>query len=123
MPGIFQIKDDLVVHGVGQEHDARLEGTLKRLQDYGLTLRKEKCHIGKGEVILFGHVFKKDGMSPDPGLESTSTGMRSAECRNSFRRLRDLLAANSVLVNYDPNKKTRQYVDHGPEVASTIAQA
>jgi hypothetical protein len=170
---VEQIKDDLVVHGAGKEHDVRLDRTLERLRDYGLTLRREKCHIGQKEVIFFGHVFSKEGMSPDPekvehikswpepkdksevksflqtvqfvapymrvGPQETYSDVTKPlrqltrygkhfhwdeECRKSFKRLRDLLAADSVLVNYDPNRKTREYVDHGPEgIASTIAQA
>ena len=35
-----------------------------------------------------------------------------------------MLAADLVLVNYDPNRRTSEYVDHGPQgIASTIAQA
>ena len=38
--------------------------------------------------------------------------------------MRDLLAADLVPVNYDPNRRTREDVDHGPQgIASTIAQA
>ena len=47
MPGRVQIKDDLVIHGVGQEHDVRLDKTLERLREYGITLRREKCHLGQ----------------------------------------------------------------------------
>ena len=31
LEGVQQIKDDIVVHGVGQEHDVRLEKLLMRL--------------------------------------------------------------------------------------------
>ena len=66
LEGIVQIKDDLVVHGVGKRHDERLEAVLQRCEKYGITLRKEKCQFGKEEVKWFGHVFSKQGMSPDP---------------------------------------------------------
>ena len=45
LPGEQKIKDNLVFHGVGQEHDARLDMLLERLRDYGITLRKDKCHV------------------------------------------------------------------------------
>ena len=32
LDGVQQIKDDLVVHGIGQEHDDRLDAVLQRLQ-------------------------------------------------------------------------------------------
>ena len=50
LKGVVQIKDDIVVHGKGKEHDANLKDLLKRLDKYGITLRKEKCSFGKSEV-------------------------------------------------------------------------
>ena len=44
----------------------RLDRTLERLRDYGITLRREKCHIGQREVIFFGYVFSKECMYQDP---------------------------------------------------------
>ena len=55
-----------MVHGKGQEHDTNLKNLLKRLDKYGITLRKEKCAFGKSEVSWFGHTFNGKGMSPDP---------------------------------------------------------
>ena len=39
---------------------------LERFREAGLTLRREKCHLGKPEVRWFGMIFSKEGMSPDP---------------------------------------------------------
>ena len=50
LDGVLQIKDDVLVHGVGEEHDQRLRAVLERFQEAGLTLRREKCHLGKSEV-------------------------------------------------------------------------
>ena len=66
LPGVLQIKDDVLVHGVGEEHDERLRAVLERFQEAGLTLRREKCHLGKAEVKWFGMIFSEEGMSPDP---------------------------------------------------------
>ena len=66
LTGVVQIKDDLVVHGDGQEHDRRLQKVLKRLEEYNLTLRKDKCQFGMTEVTWFGMIFSQQGMSPDP---------------------------------------------------------
>ena len=63
LEGVVQIKDDLVIHGEGKEHDNRLEKVMQRLMEYGLTLRKEKCKFGKTEVLWFGNVFTKQGMT------------------------------------------------------------
>ena len=47
LEGIQQIKDDIVVHGKGEEHNKRLKALLKRLQQYNITLRQEKCKFGR----------------------------------------------------------------------------
>ena len=36
LPGVQQIKDDLVVHGQGKEHDVRLDRVLARLSEYNM---------------------------------------------------------------------------------------
>ena len=64
--GAVHIKDDVVVHGKGEEHDRNLDAVLKRMEEKGLTLRREKCEFGKSEIKWFGMIFSKDGMSPDP---------------------------------------------------------
>ena len=56
----------MLVHGVGEEHDHRLGAVLERFREAGLTLRQEKCHLGKAEVKWFGMIFSEEGMSPDP---------------------------------------------------------
>ena len=65
LKGVIQIKDDIMVHGKGQEHDDNLRALLKRLHEYGIRLRKEKCNFGQQSIMWFGHIFSKQGMSPD----------------------------------------------------------
>ena len=65
LQGVQQIKDDIVVHGAGKEHDTRLESLLTRLEEYNITLRKEKCRFGVPEVKWFGHIYSQQGMSVD----------------------------------------------------------
>ena len=66
LEGIQQIKDDIIVHGKGTEHDCRLEALFKRFQEYHITLQKEKCQLGMPEVKWFGHIYSKHGTSIDP---------------------------------------------------------
>ena len=63
---VIHIKDDLIVHGVGKEHDRFLEEVLTALEEKGVTLRPDKCDLGKQQITWFGNVFSKYGMSPDP---------------------------------------------------------
>ena len=51
LKGVEQIKDDVVVHGVGREHDERLRKVFERFRQNGITLRKEKRKLGRQEVI------------------------------------------------------------------------
>ena len=41
LEGVAQIKDDIVVHGCGEEHDGRLKEVFKRLAKHGLTLNRQ----------------------------------------------------------------------------------
>ena len=66
IPGVIVIKDDILVHGRGKDHDVALEACLQRLHENGIRLRKEKCKLGQQAVMWFGHIYSKQGMSPDP---------------------------------------------------------
>ena len=66
LKGVIQIKDDIILHGKGQEHEDNLRACLTRLYEYGIRLRREKCKLGRPEIMWFGHIFSKQGMSPDP---------------------------------------------------------
>ena len=47
----------------------------------------------------------------------------SKECEYSFQELKHLLCSDTVMANYELDKKTGIYVDHGPAgVAGTIVQ-
>ena len=41
LKGVVQIKDNIIIHGNGQEHDDNLRACLKRLYEYCIRLRKE----------------------------------------------------------------------------------
>lgn len=56
----------MVIYGKGQEHDRRLKAVFERLESHGLTLKREKCHLGKTEIKWFGYIFSSQGMSKDP---------------------------------------------------------
>ena len=66
LEGIVQIQDDVVVCGKGKQHDERLKQLLQRLEEWGITLRREKCCWGRPEILWFGKVYSKEGVSIDP---------------------------------------------------------
>ncbi|UYV80773.1 K02A2.6-like [Cordylochernes scorpioides] len=59
--------DDIVIWGATQEeHDERLRCVLRKLQDSGLTLNKEKCIFSVKEIKFLGHLITERGVLPDP---------------------------------------------------------
>ena len=85
---VVQIKDDMIVYGVGKEHDLFLENVLSVLQKKHVTLRPDKCDLGKPEIKWFGNVFSKHGMSPDP---DKCTNMKQWESPKSAMEVKSLL--------------------------------
>ena len=71
LDGIVQIQDDIVVHGKGRQHDARLAKVLQRLDQEGFTLRRDKCVFGQPEIAWFGKVYSHAGVSIDPNKTAT----------------------------------------------------
>ena len=69
LEGIVQIQDDIVVHGLGKQHDERLAKVLERLDSEGFTLRRDKCVFGQPEIAWFGKIYSKLGVS----IDSTKT--------------------------------------------------
>ncbi|UYV69283.1 K02A2.6-like [Cordylochernes scorpioides] len=59
--------DDIVIWGATQEeHDERLRCVLRKLQDSGLTLNKEKCIFSVKEIKFLGHLITERGVLPEP---------------------------------------------------------
>ena len=76
LDGVLQIEDDLLVYGGSHdEHNLHLDKLLARLQEIGVTLRKEKCLWAVTEVIWFGYKFSKEGMSADPAKVKAVTSL------------------------------------------------
>ena len=63
---MVQIKDNMVVHSMGEEHNVRLEAALQRLEEHIITLSREKCFLGHPDTIWFSKIFGKKGMCLEP---------------------------------------------------------
>ena len=52
--GVAQIKDDIIIHGKGKQHEMRLEEVLNRLKEYNVMLRLSKISFrhSSGQVVL-----------------------------------------------------------------------
>ena len=59
--------DDILVFGRSQsEYDIRLQYTLERIQNSGVTLNYEKCVLSQNSVKFLGQIVDQNGIKPDP---------------------------------------------------------
>ena len=65
LEGCEVIMDDIIVWGRDEtQHDERLALILKRIEDSGMQVNKEKCQLKKKEVKYFGHMVSAKGIQP-----------------------------------------------------------
>ena len=95
LSGVKNIADDIIVHGCGQkEHDLHAVELMKRLQEKGLTLNKEKCIFRMPKLKFVGHTLSKHGIGP---TEETVKAVREARAPQSASEVRSFLG----LVNFN----------------------
>ena len=59
--------DNIIVTGNSlQEHDERVKKVLKKCEDVGLKLNRNKCELKKIELVFLGEKFTDQGVKPDP---------------------------------------------------------
>ena len=88
--GVHNILDDIIIYGRSQtEHDERPERVLKRIQERGLSLNKEKCRFNTSELVFMGYVLSEKGVGPeDVKLEAVAnarTPKTASEVRSFLR--------------------------------------
>ena len=67
LQGVLCHMDDVMIFGrTKEEHDARLETALRRIEAAGVTLNPNKCQFGKTEIKFLGHLISENGIQPDP---------------------------------------------------------
>lgn len=63
--GVQVYLDDILVGGKNEEqHNARLEAVLQRIQNDGVRLNQEKCAFGMDEVEFLGYKVSRAGIQP-----------------------------------------------------------
>ncbi|KAK6762298.1 hypothetical protein RB195_023131 [Necator americanus] len=74
--------DDMLVSGrtIG-EHSARLEAVLRRIRDYGLRVRLDKCAFLQTEITYLGFVINAQGRSRKD--QSYSEDARAEGCQST----------------------------------------
>ncbi|UYV78016.1 hypothetical protein LAZ67_15003200 [Cordylochernes scorpioides] len=99
--------DDIVIWGATrEEHDERLRCVLRKLQDSGLTLNKEKCIFSVKEIKFLGHLITERGVLPDPNKVQ---GIREFPSPSSISEVRRFLGMVNFTGKFIPDLSTILY--------------
>ncbi|XP_058120128.1 uncharacterized protein K02A2.6-like [Anopheles ziemanni] len=67
LDGVAVYLDDIVVGGPNEEaHMRNLRSVLRRIKEYGFTIRLDKCSFQKKQIKYLGHLLDSKGLRPDP---------------------------------------------------------
>ena len=87
LEGVVCLIDDILVYGkTQQEHDDRLHAVLKRLEEAGLTLNKEKCEFSRRQVKFLGQILSEDGIQSDPDKVAAIVQMKEPTTVKEMQR-------------------------------------
>ena len=87
LEGVLCLIDDVLVFANTEEqHSARLQATLRRIQIAGVTLNLDKCLFNQSEIKFLGYIINKDGVSPDPDKTAAVTNMLPPRNVTELRR-------------------------------------
>ncbi|XP_058448351.1 uncharacterized protein K02A2.6-like [Malaya genurostris] len=99
--------DDILVGGRTQEeHDHNLHQTLRRLGEYGFTVRIEKCSFQMSQIKYLGQILDGDGIKPDP---DKSAAVASMPPPHDVPSLRSYLGAVNYYAKYIPEMRNLRF--------------
>ena len=94
IPSTVVYLDDILITGkTEEEHLRNINEVMTRLEDEGLTLKKEKCQFMLDKVKYLGHTISADGLKPS---ESKTRAIVDAPLPQNVSQLRSFLG----MVNY-----------------------
>lgn len=118
-PAVFQRAMDMILRGIPQvicylddilvtgktvlEHHEHLAEVLKRLQEYGIHLKKEKCQFGVESVEYLGHRIDARGVHTTDSKVKT---IMDTPPPTSVTQLRSFLGMISYYAKFIPNMAT-----------------
>uniref|UniRef100_A0AAR2LI10 ribonuclease H n=1 Tax=Pygocentrus nattereri TaxID=42514 RepID=A0AAR2LI10_PYGNA len=104
LEGVEVFMDDILVYGATmQEHDARLDKVLSRIESTGLKLNKEKCSLRQSQLRFLGHLIDRSGVRPDPEKVEAIKQLPSPQ---NVQELKRLLGMVNYLGKYIPDLAT-----------------
>lgn len=107
LQGTAVYMDDVVVGGkTVEEHDRNLRAVLQRIQDFGFTIRAEKCSFGQSEIRYLGHIVDSRGLRPDPGKIEAITKLSPP---TDVSGVRSFLGAINFYGKFVPNMRMLRY--------------
>ncbi|XP_055623649.1 uncharacterized protein K02A2.6-like [Toxorhynchites rutilus septentrionalis] len=128
--------DDVLVGGVDEaDHWRNLRAVLRRIQEFGFTIKAEKCSFGQHQIKYLGHLI--DGSPPAPKdvtgvrsflgainyygkfvpsmrtlrypldelLKTDKKFVWSAECDKAFSTFKQILTSDLLLTHYNPQRE------------------
>ncbi|XP_055633534.1 uncharacterized protein K02A2.6-like [Toxorhynchites rutilus septentrionalis] len=99
--------DDVIVGGeTEEEHDLNLRGVLKRIQDFGFTIRVDKCSFRKQQIRYLGHIVDSRGLRPDPAKIEAITKLPPPA---DVSGVRSFLGAINYYGKFVPNMRMLRY--------------
>ncbi|XP_064482548.1 uncharacterized protein K02A2.6-like [Ornithodoros turicata] len=101
LDGVVCNMDDILVHAkTREEHDDRVRKVLARLQDYGVTLNKDKCVFGVQRVKFLGHIIDQEGIHPD---DTKVKAIQDMKPPTSLTELKSFLGMVNYLGKFIPH--------------------
>lgn len=99
--------DDIVVGGATEEeHWHNLNALFQRLEDFGFTVRLEKCSFGRKQIKYLGHLLDQHGTRPDPAkIES----IKMMPAPTDVSGVRSFLGAINYYGKFVPNMRALRY--------------
>nr|XP_040226826.2 uncharacterized protein K02A2.6-like [Anopheles coluzzii] len=105
--GVSVYLDDIIIGGPSEaEHDATVVEVLNRIQNYGFTLRAEKCHFRVNQIKYLGHIIDSHGLRPDA---QKVEAIRKLPEPTNLTEVRSFLGAINYYGRFVPNMRNLRY--------------
>ncbi|XP_055613639.1 uncharacterized protein K02A2.6-like [Uranotaenia lowii] len=99
--------DDLLVGGKSEDElNRNVHQVLSQLQDYGFTVRIEKCRFNMRQIKYLGQILDTDGIRPDPDKVSAIAAMPAP---HDVPTLRSYLGAVNYYSKYIPEMRQLRF--------------